>query len=376
MRNIYDIIAEQKALVDVEICSYELKYLAEEFDCLQEGFGETVKNILTKVVEFINTIIRKIKELVSKVVNFFRSKKKKSSSKAEAEADLKAAKKKGAKDSSSEHADLAEKANKVKEEKKKELSEEERKKLDEDAERVQKKADEEKAKEDERRANLEKQQKEHAEKLEKEKQNKKESLETSNVKVKIPHYASLEEKKKLTEKFFNKLSALVRIHMNLDEKDAGVDNSFLREIYDTTFTGNGSMSKDPKAKLPERIKMELGETGEEQEFVVKDLASKIAAYNDYGMVASYIQSMGNEAIDELEKLKNRFTQLANSGSKSAEAKAKNVNVMVNIVNMFVNTMCTSVVKAYQTYSQISTKIQDGTYKENSDNKEDKEEGEQ
>ena len=73
MRNIYDIIEEQKAIVGVNICSYELNYIAEEFKCLQEGVGETVKNVVKKIIEFIKMVIRKIKELLGKVFGFFKT---------------------------------------------------------------------------------------------------------------------------------------------------------------------------------------------------------------------------------------------------------------------------------------------------------------
>ena len=38
MKNIYDIIAEQKSMVDFRISCFELSYLTEEFDYMEEGF--------------------------------------------------------------------------------------------------------------------------------------------------------------------------------------------------------------------------------------------------------------------------------------------------------------------------------------------------
>lgn len=73
MRNIYDIISEQKALVDINICSYEMNYIVEEFEYVQEGIGEGLKNAAKKVIEFIKTIIRKIKELFQKMFGFFKT---------------------------------------------------------------------------------------------------------------------------------------------------------------------------------------------------------------------------------------------------------------------------------------------------------------
>ena len=78
MRNIYDIIAEQKAMVDINIASYDLQYTNEHFMMnqdtyyLQEGFKDSIKNIVKKVKEFIKKIIQKIKDLYRKVIGFFK----------------------------------------------------------------------------------------------------------------------------------------------------------------------------------------------------------------------------------------------------------------------------------------------------------------
>ncbi len=72
MRNIYDIIAEQKAMVDVNIASYDLA--GTTLNYIQEGFGEKVKKGAKQVVEFIKKILRKIKELCMKVFGFMKKK--------------------------------------------------------------------------------------------------------------------------------------------------------------------------------------------------------------------------------------------------------------------------------------------------------------
>ena len=73
MKNIYDIIAEQRVILDVNIASYDLNYTVSQFseyhDFVQEGFGDAAK----KVIDFIKKIIEKIKELIKKVIKFFTS---------------------------------------------------------------------------------------------------------------------------------------------------------------------------------------------------------------------------------------------------------------------------------------------------------------
>ena len=78
MRNIYDIIEEQKAIVDVNMAIYDLQY-TNEF-CLEslnmyavnEGVGESIKKAGKKAVEIIKSIIAAIRNLVGKVTGFFK----------------------------------------------------------------------------------------------------------------------------------------------------------------------------------------------------------------------------------------------------------------------------------------------------------------
>ena len=79
MRNIYDIITEQKSMVDFRISCFELSYLTEEFDYLEEGFTDGVKNMIKKVIDFIKKIIAKIKETVNKAIDFLFGRKRSSS---------------------------------------------------------------------------------------------------------------------------------------------------------------------------------------------------------------------------------------------------------------------------------------------------------
>ena len=81
MKNIYDIITEQKALVDINIAKYDLDYVtsylteSSENYYLEEGIGEGIKNTANKVVEVIKKIINKIKEMFRKVINWLTGKK-------------------------------------------------------------------------------------------------------------------------------------------------------------------------------------------------------------------------------------------------------------------------------------------------------------
>lgn len=76
MKNIYNIITEQKAFVDFNISKYDLEYTISQFEnndyYLQEGLGESIQNAGRKVIEFIKKIISKIRDMVRAVINIFR----------------------------------------------------------------------------------------------------------------------------------------------------------------------------------------------------------------------------------------------------------------------------------------------------------------
>lgn len=79
MRNIYDIISEQKIMVDMQINNYELHSINESFNTLKstidyEYIEEGLSDIADKVVQFIKNMLAKIRELVGKVINFFKGK--------------------------------------------------------------------------------------------------------------------------------------------------------------------------------------------------------------------------------------------------------------------------------------------------------------
>lgn len=79
MKNIYNIITEQKAFVDFNISKYDLEYTISQFEnneyYIQEGLGESIQNAGRKVIEFIKSIIKKIKEMISKFIDLIFGKK-------------------------------------------------------------------------------------------------------------------------------------------------------------------------------------------------------------------------------------------------------------------------------------------------------------
>ena len=77
MRNIYDIIEENKNSAYMTVEFYEIAYLSEQLsnidgmEYVQEGVGGAIKKGVTAVVNVIKALIKKIKEIVGKIVGFF-----------------------------------------------------------------------------------------------------------------------------------------------------------------------------------------------------------------------------------------------------------------------------------------------------------------
>ena len=68
MKNIYDIITEQRSLIDINISNYDIEYLTNYiFESQDTLYIEESSGLVQKVIEFIKSIIRKIKELIAKV---------------------------------------------------------------------------------------------------------------------------------------------------------------------------------------------------------------------------------------------------------------------------------------------------------------------
>ena len=75
MNNIYDIISEQKILVDMNTNRYEINAIVEstltylrEYEYVEEGLSD----IANKIINFIKTMMAKLRELVNKILNYFK----------------------------------------------------------------------------------------------------------------------------------------------------------------------------------------------------------------------------------------------------------------------------------------------------------------
>lgn len=371
MRNIYDIITEQKIIVDINITSYDMDYtinhLSEQCDlyCVQEGMGEGIKNVANKIIEFIKSIIRKIRELIQKVINFFTGKrdtvkrmdkqiqdanngiKPSDQGSPEGAASVAAAKK-----AADEQAARTAQVKKEYEEKKAAREKAER-------EEKEKEAAEKRKREEEQRV---KKENERNEKLKKA-NNIYEVLKNSKTKVQITHFVGIQKKMDLSNKFFRAIQSTAK---EFAEKGNVNDAVFKSVVLDRAFRGRGgvgfSNSEEQSKSLKHRIELELGEDGETpRERHVSILADVVYDYlNEANEIIKYISSQGKVAEDNLGKLIKMLEQMRNQAVTDREEmetqqKMNMVKMASSMIAEFVNVMCMNITNCYNVSLKIADK---------------------
>jgi hypothetical protein len=330
MKNIYDIISEQKYVVDVNIASYDLEYVATCFnknEYLQEGVGETVKNVAKKVIEFIETMIRKIKELVKKIINYILGKRGNGYQKAMQQI----------------------KSN-------------------------SKPNDEAKNKEEQSTANSGGSTTDNTSNSNGNVYDKnmfkgvdmnsltiqdifKGSLRT----VRIIKYAPFEKKAQLGEDFLNSVNVVVRNYSE-NENANEIRDVFIKSIEKTCFKGAGSFktNKDKSLTIAQRARLELGESEEPVEMKVKDIDMDV--FMSYcgtdtpdgdrnAELKAFFDKMDKESTMYLNKLKSRLQSVG-----SDDASIGRVEQVISMVGSFVNFLMTDVFKAYNTLDKLAQQV--------------------
>lgn len=371
MRNIYDIITEQKIVIDINMSSYDMEYtinqLYEQCDLyyVQEGIGEGIKNVANKIIEFIKSIIRKIRELIQKVINFFTDKKDvvKKMDKQIQDANN------GIKPNdqgSPEGSAAVDKAKKAADEQaartaqvKKEYEEKKAAREKAEREEKEKEAAEKRKREDEERT---KKEKERNEKLKKA-NNIYEVLKNSKTKVQVTHFVGIQKKMDLSNNFFKAVQTTAK---EFAEKGNVNDVAFKNFVLDRAFRGRGGVgfsgSAEQAKSLKNRIELELGEDGETpREREVSIIADVVYDYlNEASQIISYISSQGKVAEDNLGKLIKMLEQMRNQSVTSrdemeTQQKMNMVKMASSMIAEFVNVMCMNITNCYNVSLKIADK---------------------
>lgn len=370
MRNIYDIIAEQKSVVDIDMASYDLNYtishMANNDYYMQEGLGESIGNLIKKVIAFIKSLLQKIKELIKGVINFFTGNKDKVRKMNQEIADANAGNFGGGGSGGGEggnEKNVDDTINNLKNE-----TEKLRKENEERRAKRQKEQEER-----EKEAEL-KQQKREAERKAKEQENEKRKqselkkasdikfvIENSNTRITTTFFPPLERKTDLANKFFKAMNATAS---ELVSKHIVDDDILVSTVIDRTFKGLGGLSgtagKD--ANLEQRIRLEINENDKtEREYYISTLAKNIISYLEGGDEAiKYLQGQEKVASDNLNKLLRYLEQAERSGGLSngdedIQQRVRMINAASSLIGQFVNIICRSIATSNQKSLQIAEK---------------------
>lgn len=323
MRNIYDIITEQRSIIDVNIASYDLDHticcLNNNEYYLQEGLGESVKNGASKVIEFIKQLIVKIRELIRKMINFLIGGKKP----AVTMKDIKNGKVGTAKENDNK----------------------------ENVDKEKKPATGSNANETE--SNV------YDKNIHKGKDpsslSEQDILAGSLRTVNIIQYVGFDVKERITDAFFSAVNSVTRNH-TADYNEAG--KLFMNSIEKTCFKGAGKQAKGKP--VVERIKLELNEPSEPVQTKVRDLkASVIMTYIEADMkygardeqdrgkgINSFLTNTEEEATKNLKELEAKLKGLNANGGNVDESSFTNIQKVLTMVGAFINFITTNVFKAY------------------------------
>ena len=326
MRNIYDIISEQKSEIDSKIISYELDFFNISYinnQYIQEGFGDNIKEAGKKVIEFIKAVIAKIKEMVRKMIDFLTGK-----------------------NSPSKRADALKKQ-----------IDEDLKNLRDKHENIRKMANDIEYTTTEIKYSWEFKGSEKAEKgtyyddkmfegQDLTKLDTEDYLKASKRTVGMLKYIHFNEKKEITENFMDAVYATTGNY--LQDYDV-VNDLFVKSIEKTCFKGAG---KRAKGSLIERLKIELNE--ELEQVKVSEINYKImVSYLNEDEINKFLKTVDNTATKALNDLKSKLERLQNSGNSEVSQKDfNNVQQVVNMVGTFMQYISSNVTKAHRAFTNI------------------------
>jgi ElaB/YqjD/DUF883 family membrane-anchored ribosome-binding protein len=328
VRNIYDIISEQKSEIDSKIISYELDFFNIDYinnQYIQEGFGDNIKEAGKKVIEFIKTIIAKIKEMVRKMIDFLTGK-----------------------NSPSKRADAL----------KKQIEED--LKIIEQNERNRKMAGAGanpniKYTTSEIKFTWEKGSGEDPGKYYDDKMfegqdltklDTEDYLKGSKRTVGMMKYIHFNEKKEITQNFMDAVYATTGNY--LQDYDV-VNDLFVKSIEKTCFKGAG---KRAKGSLIDRLKLELNE--ELEQVKISEINYEImVSYLNEDKINEFLKTVDNTATKSLNDLKSKLERLQNSGNSEVSQKDfNNVQQVVNMVGTFMQYISSNVLKAHRAFTNI------------------------
>ena len=343
MKNIYDIIVEQRLFIDAKLASYDLNHTIDYFTdnqdtfYIQEGLGEGIKNATQKVIDFIRAVINKIKELFRKIIDFFS--KKKSGKERFKETMNKLSDEKGGGNSS----------NNSKPNDKDNGNNKEDKPNSNNKEAIDYKED--KQPDNSGGGGSQYYKFKNGSKPQSFRMHIQNSLRTVN----IIKFASLDLKYKVADTFFNSvLSVSGNLLANYDHAS---DKLFLNNIKKNAFKGDGSFAKLPEASIAERIQAEIKEPKEPENIKVADLDELMEEYIYIGTdtIDRNLKGWHDQAVKNLTSMEQKLQKLQNEDNDKTKDIA-NVQQVASMVSNFMNFMPMNILNAYNTLDKIYRQV--------------------
>ena len=313
MRNIYDIIAEQKAIVNVNLSKYDLDYtishMANNEYYMQEALGENVKNAINKVIEFIKTIAAKIRDLVKKMIDFLLGRK------------------------SSVPLDNINEA------------------IGEGGVQGGKSSDV-------YDTNIHKGKKSIT---------MRDIFAGSLRTVNMIKYVDFKVKEGITDTFINAVNSTVGNHLStfFVEKYKDENKQLLKAVKRACFKGKGSYKAVPEANMSDRVALEIGEPKEAVPIKVKDIPmnvveSYISSDIDKGGdgdnggkgLTRYLNNAQEHTIKQLDQLKRQLEGARNGGAEINQGNISQVEQLITMVSSFISAMTSNVFKAYNAFFTV------------------------
>ena len=342
MKNIYDIISEQKALVDINFASYELDYTINTINnndlYVQEDFSNTVKNGAKKVVEFIKAVIEKLKAFFGKVKEYFfkrgtsslkrldeikRSGGVSSGSGGASSGSGGASSSSGGASSSSGGASSSSGG----------TSSEANKYFDMNAIKG----------------------------IKPENLIPEDLIKGSLRKVNVIQFVHINVKKELIADFIEGMKFTTGNYV-ADADDKEIRDVFVSTIKKKVFKGEGSYKKikekdNENVSIADRVHLEINEPREPEEVVIKNINEDIFTSYLYanrkddktdGKLAEYFKQVEDAANKDLKTIQARVEKNVNDDG----ASYANVQKVINFVASFLNYMTSNILKAFNTYNKL------------------------
>ena len=329
MRNIYDIINEQRTNVELDLMKHDMNYTLAYFSNNTYLCESTVSDLFKKIIEFIKSVINKMREITKKLISILFG---------------------------------TNSGRKRVEELERQIAEEVAAQNKRNREEAGKNASNVKFKMDvefktERRASNHNPSDYYDDQMFKGQNlaniSMAEKIKGSKRTVGIVKYVHFDKKKEVTNNFMDAVYATVGNY--LADYD-NVNKLFLTSIERTCFKGPAKNQK--KLGVVERLKIELGEPSEIVQLKIAELDyGIIESYYNEKEIANFLENADVAVKKSLEDLKSKMKKLEQTeGNNVTSEDFNNIEKVVVMVSQFMTYIAQNVVKAHKVSTNILIQV--------------------